>query len=300
MIAYFLFLALLIALPLGAVLAQVRMAKRLAQGATFPRTLIGLTGTAVLTSAAWLAICFPVGIMFALGCPGATQLPARWVLSGTLFFEVLARPFSGELLAGTFPWLMDTLDPGMTQILVLAQLPIVLTLIGLVAFTLARRGVRLPGPRLSRGHKLILLGSALSALLGITLAGDRLAYPLLVPEASDLPLPPDVSLVSVGKLRGAYTLASLEESERVVHFHTRATSESVYEYYRQAMPQRGWVLEEGPTAFYEGLTFTRADGGGRHDLKIHISERKHGMEASHDVMFDLEVVKLPRAGLGTE
>jgi hypothetical protein len=276
MFLYFLFLLVVLALPSAAIWTQIRLARRLSKSANLALTLGALAGAALLTMGIWLAITMPIAIAFALGCPGATQMPPVWLMASGLFTKTLGLPFSGN---------------GITLLLV----PGSLFAIGLIAWIMFRRGVLPIISPLPRAAKFAVLALFLIVPAGVTLGGNRIAYAVVVPEAKQVPLYPNAGIVAVGKLDYGYKLLPYN---RVIHFHTRDSLDEVIAYYTETLLKQGWVKDEKRNSYASNPLFTNSNLGENVPYGLELTLSQSGNESDMaETAIDMEVVRIPKGGM---
>ncbi|HKP54716.1 MAG TPA: hypothetical protein VJ183_18925 [Chloroflexia bacterium] len=278
MFLFFLFLLVTLTLPSAAIWTQIRLAKRLSKSGNLPRTLGTFAGAAILTMAVWWVIAMPIAIAFILGCPGATQMSPVWLMASSLFTYTLGLPVSGSTIT-------------------LLLIPGSLLAIGLAAWTMFRRGV-LPvgpsvGPFLPRPAKFLSLSLFIIVPAAVTFAGNRIAYTVVVPEARQIPLYPNASMVAVGKLDYAYELSPYN---RVIHFHTRDSLNEVISYYTETLAKQGWVTDEERNSYASRPVFTNSNLGENipYGLELTISQTNNESGMA-ETAIDIEVLRVPKA-----
>src|SRR5947209_1726252 len=133
MIFFFIFLLIVVALPVGAILVQVKFANYLSRATNRIARYTALAGTSILISLCWFAVCLPIGYVFVLGIPGSHGQPVTWLVAEKIFNNYLVLPFITNVACDAFPELRAMLGPQGCEILGLLQLPFVILVIGSVA-----------------------------------------------------------------------------------------------------------------------------------------------------------------------
>ena len=276
MFLFFLFLLVVLALPSAAIWTQIRLARRLSKSGDLALTLGVLSGASLLTMVVWAMIAIPIGIAFALGCPGATQMPPVWLMASGLFKNTLGLPFMGNTAT-------------------LLLIPGSLLAIGVAAWAMFRRGVLPSGLLLPKAAKFIFLSLFIIVPAAVTLSGNRIAYAVVVPEARQVPLYPNAGIVAVGKLDYGYELLPYN---RVIHFHTRDSLDKVIAYYTETLQKQGWVKDEKRNSYASNPLFTNSNLGENipYGLELKISRSDNETDMA-ETAIDIEVARIPKAGI---